>query len=65
MTRTTQFELEAQMQDRGYARFLKQLDAARENEGQSNTAHGREIIKANIDSMVVSLEAFIAREGQP
>ena len=59
MTRTTQFELEAQMQDRGYARFLKQLDAARENEGQSNTAHGRELIKANIDSMVVSLEAFI------
>lgn len=59
MTKTTQFKLEAQMQDRGYARFLKQLDAARENEGQSNTAHGRELIKANIDSMTASLEEFI------
>lgn len=56
---TTQFELEAQMQDRGYARFLKQLDAARENEGQSNTAHGRELIKSNIDSLVTLLEDFV------
>lgn len=47
------------MQDRGYARFLKQLEAARKNEGQSNTAYGRELIKANIDDVVVALGAFI------
>ena len=56
---TTQFELEAQMQDRGYARFLKQIEAAKDNEGQSNTAYGREVIKANMDTMLESLEAFI------
>ena len=62
MTRSTQFELEAQMQDRGYARFLKQIEAAQKNEGQSNTAYGREVIKANIDDMVAELEAFIASQ---
>ena len=59
MTNTTQFELEAQMQDLGYARFLKQLEAAKENEGQSNTAHGRELIKSNIDTVVASLQLFV------
>jgi DNA-directed RNA polymerase len=59
MIKTTQFELEAQMQDRGYARFLKQIEAARKNEGQSNTAYGRELIKANIDDVVVAIGAFI------
>jgi len=59
MTKTTQFELEAQMQDRGYARFLKQIDAAKTNEGQSNTAYGREVIKANMDTMLENLEGFI------
>ena len=59
MIHRTQFDLEAQMQDRGYARFLKQLESARTSEGQSNTAHGRELIKANIDGMVGSLEEFI------
>ena len=59
MTKTTQFELEAQMQDRGYARFLKQIEAAKANEGQSNTAYGREVIKANMDTMLESLEDFI------
>jgi len=59
MTRATQFELEIQMQDRGYARFLKQLEAARANESQSNTAHGRELIKSNMTNMVDRLEAFI------
>lgn len=64
MASTTQFELEAQMQDRGYARFLKQLSAARENEGQSNTAHGRELIKCNIDSVVELLKGFVeSQEG--
>ena len=63
MTKTTQFELEAQMQDRGYARFLKQLEAARKNEGQSNTAYGRELIKENIDTVVKSLEDFIASQA--
>ena len=59
MTRTTQFELEAQMQDRGYARFLKQIEAAKTNEGQSNTAYGREVIKANMDTMLDNLDGFI------
>ena len=59
MTKTTQFELEAQMQDRGYARFLKQIEAAKTNEGQSNTAYGREVIKANMDTMLENLEGFI------
>jgi len=63
MTKTTQFELEAQMHDRGYARFLKQLEAARKNEGQSNTAYGRELIKGNIDTVVKSLEDFIASQA--
>jgi DNA-directed RNA polymerase len=62
MTKSTQFELEAQMQDRGYARFLKQMEAAQRNEGQSNTAYGREVIKANIDDMVAELESFIASQ---
>lgn len=55
----TQFELEAQMQDMGYARFLKQLKAARDNEGESHTAHGRELIKCNMDDMVEAIGAFI------
>jgi DNA-directed RNA polymerase len=59
MTKTTQFELEAQMQDRGYARFLKQIEAAKNNEGQSNTAYGREVIKANMDTVLENLEGFI------
>lgn len=59
MTRYTQFELETQMQDRGYARFLKQLETAHENEGQSYTAHGREVIKANIDGMTSALVEFM------
>jgi len=63
MTKTTQFELEAQMQDRGYARFLKQLEAARKNEGQSNTAYGRELIKENIDTVVKSLEDFMSSQA--
>lgn len=59
MTKTTQFELETQMQDRGYARFLKQIEAAKTSEGQSNTAYGREVIKANMDTVLESLEGFI------
>ena len=59
MTKATQFELEAQMQDRGYARFLKQIEAAKANQGQSNTAYGREVIKANMDTMVEALVSFI------
>ena len=64
MAQSTQFELEAQMQDRGYARFLKQIEAAQNNEGQSNTAYGREVIKANIDDMVEELVAFIASQAK-
>lgn len=61
---TTQFELEAQMQDRGYARFLKQMEAAKNSEGQSNTAYGREVIKANMDKVLKDLEDFIqSQEG--
>lgn len=63
MTQTyTQFELEASMQDRGYARFLSQLEAARDKENQSNTAHGRELIKSNIDDMVKELKEFMASQ---
>jgi len=64
MARATQVELEAQMQDRGYARFLKQIEAAKDSEGQSNTAYGREVIKANIDGMVEELVAFIASQAK-
>lgn len=64
MALSTQVELEAQMQDRGYARFLRQIQAAKDSEGQSNTAYGREIIKANIDGMVEELVAFLASQAK-
>lgn len=55
----TQFELETQMQDRGYARFLRNIENAEAGGNLSHTAHGREVIKASMVDMENALAEFI------
>ncbi|MGN0008728.1 MAG: DNA-directed RNA polymerase [Desulfovibrionaceae bacterium] len=56
-----ELELEEEMLNRGYLRFMRQVEKARNNELESSTSYGKSLIKRGVEPLAMAITSFMEK----
>ena len=56
-----EIELEQEMIDRGYNRFMNQVSTARSGDNESTTSYGSILLKGAVEPLALSIQAFVEK----